>query len=172
MEETMLIKKHMLRPYLNRGTKASPEWVQIKKAVEFTRALNPQIEDRDYISDEHPTTELMDYKPSFNIAVTTYKGEPDFDMFYEKYKALSVGAEARSQCLLVNMFDSVQKDGKEHFFAEVTDVTVVLEEWNATSNQISGTIYENGTPEKGYVTIEAGNPTFTKGEMPSADEAV
>lgn len=114
----------------------------------------------------------MDYKPNFSIAITTYKGESDFDMFYKKYKALAVGADAQSQCLMVNMFDSVTSEGKECFYAEVTDVTVVMEEWNTTSSQVSGTIYENGTPKKGYVTIEAGMPTFTEGEMPPADEAV
>lgn len=174
MAGTMLIKKHLIRPYLNGGTKENPSWIQIRKATEFSRSLNPQTEERDYISDEHPTTELLDYKPSFAVSITTYKGEKDFDLLYEKYKALAVGADAQTQCLRVNMFDSVTVKGKEHFYAEVSDVTIVMDEWNASSSSLSGTVYENGTPERGYVTVDAGVPTFTAGEMPEAsvDEAV
>ncbi|UKI52766.1 MAG: hypothetical protein L6V86_06325 [Treponema sp.] len=70
-----LIKKHKIGVFLNGGTSEAPDWVRIKKATEFTRSMNPETEERDYIADEHPTTELMDYKPSEDLTVTTYKGE-------------------------------------------------------------------------------------------------
>ena len=105
-EQTQLIKKHLIRPFLNKGTSELPEWVQIKKATEFTRAMNPQTEERDYIADEHPTTEVMDYKPSENLSITMYKGEPDFELFYDLYKKRAIGSEAQKEFLLVYIFDS------------------------------------------------------------------
>lgn len=171
-EQTQLIKKHLIRPFLNNGTSAIPAWVQIKKATEFVRAMNPQTEERDYISDEHPTTEVMDYKPSENLAVTMYKGEPDFEMFYDLYKKRAIGSDAQKEFLLVNIFDSVTVgSGSEtvtYYYAEKTNASVTVEELNATGKTLSCNVYENGTPVKGYVTITNGVPTFTEGDMPSS----
>ena len=167
-EQTQLIKKHLIRPFLNKGTSELPDWVQIKKATEFTRAMNPQTEERDYIADEHPTTEVMDYKPSENFSVTMYKGEPDFELFYDLYKKRAIGSEAQKEFLLVNIFDSSTVETKTYYYAEKTNASVTVEELNATGKSLSCNIYENGTPVKGYVTIENGIPTFTEGAMPSS----
>lgn len=172
MSDTTLIKKHLIRPFLNNGTSAVPSWVQIKKATEFVRAMNPQTEERDYISDEHPTTEVMDYKPSENLAVTMYKGEPDFEMFYDLYKKRAIGSDAQKEFLLVNIFDSVTAgSGSEavtYYYAEKTNASITVEELNTTGKTLSINVYENGTPAKGYVTITNGVPTFTEGDMPSS----
>ena len=167
-EQTQLIKKHLIRPFLNKGTSELPDWVQIKKATEFTRAMKPQTEERDYIADEHPTTEVMDYKPSENLSVTMYKGEPDFELFYDLYKKRAIGSEAQKEFLLVNIFDSSTVETKTYYYAEKTNASVTVEELNATGKSLSCNIYENGTPVKGYVTIENGVPTFTEGAMPSS----
>ena len=167
-EQTQLIKKHLIRPFLNKGTSELPEWVQIKKATEFTRAMNPQTEERDYIADEHPTTEVMDYKPSENLSITMYKGEPDFELFYDLYKKRAIGSEAQKEFLLVYIFDSSTVENKTYYYAEKTSASVTVEELNASGKSLACNVYENGTPVKGYVTIEAGVPTFTEGAMPSS----
>ena len=167
-EQTQLIKKHLIRPFLNKGTSELPEWVQIKKATEFTRAMNPQTEERDYIADEHPTTEVMDYKPSENLSITMYKGEPDFELFYDLYKKRAIGSEAQKEFLLVYIFDSSTVESKTYYYAEKTSASVTVEELNASGKSLACNIYENGTPVKGYVTIESGVPTFTEGTMPSS----
>lgn len=163
-----LIKKHLIRPFLNKGTSELPDWVQIKKATEFARAMNPQTEERDYIADEHPTTEVMDYKPSENLSITMYKGEPDFELFYDLYKKRAIGSEAKKEFLLVNIFDSSTVESTTYYYAEKTNASVAVEELNATGKTLSCTVYENGTPVKGYVTIENFVPTFTEGAMPSS----
>ena len=167
-EQTQLIKKHLIRPFLNKGTSELPDWVQIKKATEFTRAMNPQTEERDYIADEHPTTEVMDYKPSENRSVTMYKGEPDFELFYDLYKKRAIGSEAQKEFLLVYLFDSSVVENKTYYYAEKTSASVTVEELNASGKSLACNVYENGTPVRGYVTIEGGTPTFTEGAMPSS----
>ena len=167
-EQTQLIKKHLIRPFLNKGTSELPDWVQIKKATEFTRAMNPQTEERDYIADEHPTTEVMDYKPSENLSITMYKGEPDFELFYDLYKKRAIGSEAQKEFLLVYIFDSSAVQSKTYYYAEKTNASVTVEELNASGKSLACNVYENGTPVKGYVTIEEGVPTFTEGTMPSS----
>lgn len=167
-EQTQLIKKHLIRPFLNNGTSELPDWVQIKKATEFTRAMNPQTEERDYIADEHPTTEVMDYKPSENLSITMYKGEPDFELFYDIYKKRAIGSEAQKEFLLVYIFDSSTVESTTYYYAEKTNASVTVEELNASGKSLTCNVYENGTPVKGYVTIETGVPTFIEGAMPSS----
>ena len=167
-EQTKLIKKHLIRPFLNKGTSELPDWVQIKKATEFIRAMNPQTEERDYIADEHPTTEVMDYKPSENLSITMYKGESDFELFYDLYKKRAIGSEAQKEFLLVYIFDSSTVESTTYYYAEKTNASVTVEELNASGKSLTCNVYENGTPVKGYVTIEDGVPAFTEGAMPSS----
>ena len=172
-----LIKKHKVGVYVNGGTKEIPDWVRIKKATEFTRSMNPETEERDYIADEHPTTELMDYKPSEDLTVTTYKGEKDFELLYKLYKERAIGEDAKREILIVSIFDSAEitdsEDGgkkKTYYYADKTDATIALGEFNISSSTLSATVYENGTPEKGYVEFdEDGTVTFTAGAMPAGE---
>ena len=169
---TQLIKKHLIKPFLNKGSSESPEWVQIKKTTDFVRSMNPVTEDRDYIADEHPTTEITDYKPSIPVTVTTYKGEEDFDYLYSKYKERAIGSDAQTDFLLVSVFDSVTKTEGEtettYYYAEKSNCTLAIDEWNISGNSLGATIYENGTPSIGYVVFTDGSPVFTEGDMPSA----
>ena len=105
-----LIKKHKFALYINSGTTQNPTWVRVCKATEFTRNMNPTTEDYDYIADEHPTTEVTDYKPSESMSVKTIKGEDDFALFYQLYKNRAIGPDAHREILTVFMFDSVDTD--------------------------------------------------------------
>lgn len=169
-----LIKKHKIAVYVNGGTSEAPKWVRIKKATEFSRSMNPVTEERDYIADEHPTTELMDYKPSEELSITTYKGEEDFDLLYKLYKERAVGDEAKRELMIVYIFDnsvvnnSEDDTQKTYYYADKTEATLVLNEFNSSSSSLSATVYENGTAIKGYVEMTDGAPTFTAGELPAA----
>lgn len=170
-----LIKKHKIAVYVNGGTSETPDWVRIKKATEFTRAMNPSTEERDYIADEHPTTELMDYKPSEDLSITTYKGEADFDLLYKLYKERAVGEDAKREFMLVYMFDSSTvtdsstSESTTYYYADKTEATIALNELNTSGSTISATVYENGTATTGYAQFDAdGKITFTAGTMPTA----
>lgn len=170
----LLIKKHMIKPFLNKGTSVSPDWVQIKKATEFTRTMNAVTEVRDYICDEMPTTEVTQYKPSESFSITTYKGEDDFDLFYALYKKRALGDEAKKELLLVSVFESVttseEIDGTEvstdYYYAEKCNATITVAEFNFSSSTLTIDVAENGTPVVGYVKIVDGKPVFTQGDMP------
>lgn len=164
MSATTLVKKHLIRPFLNKGSSATPSWVQIKKATENTINMNPNTEDRDYISDEQPTTELISYKMNVSYGVTTYKGEPDFEMFYDLYKNRYVGSDAQKELLLAYLFDKVQVGNDVMYYAQKWDATVVVNDFNTTGTVIDVTVNANGTPTEGYITIADGVVTFTANE--------
>lgn len=162
MPDTTLIKKHLIRPFLNSGTSLSPVWIQIKKATENTINMNPQTEDRDYISDEQPTTEILSYKLGVSYGVTTYKGQPDFDLFYDLYKNRYVGSDAQKELLLTYLFDKIIVGGSTMFYAQKWNATVVVNDFNTVGSVIDVDVNANGTPTVGYITIDDnGDVTFT-----------
>lgn len=161
MAATTLIKKHLIRPFLNGGTSATPSWVQIKKATENTINMNPNTEDRDYISDEQPTTELISYKMGVSYGVTTYKGEPDFELFYDLYKNRYVGSDAQKELLLAYLFDKVQVGDDVMYYAQKWNSTIVVNDFNTVGTVIDVDVNANGTPTEGYITITDGTVTFT-----------
>lgn len=165
-----LVKKHLIRPFINANKTGTASWIQIKKSTDFSRSMNPITEEREYISDEQPTTELTGYKPSEGLTVTMYKGEADFDLFYSMYKEKAIGDDAKREFMLVYLFDEGETEGGDPcYYAEKTECTITIDELNSTGSTLTCTIYENGTPTKGYCTIGAtGEPTFTEGEMVTA----
>jgi len=169
MSKTTLIKKHLIRPFLNGGTSAEPKWVQIKKATENTINMNPSTEDRDYISDEQPTTELIAYKMGVSYGVTTYKGEPDFELFYDLYKNRYTGSDAQKELLLAYLFDKVTVNGTEKYFTQKWNSTIVVNDFNTVGTVIDVDVNANGTPVIGYAEIKDGEITFheNEGGLPS-----
>ena len=161
MASTTLIKKHLIRPFLNGGTSENPSWIQIKKATENTINMNPSTEDRDYISDEQPTTELISYKLGVSYGVTTYKGQPDFELFYDLYKNRYVGSDAQKELLLAYLFDKVQVGNDVMYFAQKWDSTIVVNDFNTVGTVIDVDVNANGTPTEGYITITDGTVEFT-----------
>lgn len=175
MPETELVKKHKVGVYVNNGTAQVPSWVRIEKATDFEISMNPVTEERDYIADEHPTTELMDYKPSAELAITTYKGNPDFDMMYKLYQKKALGADAQKDLLIVHIFNSkcvTEEDTeKKYYYAEKASATLVLNSWNTSGATLSATANINGTIKNGYVTLGTnGEPIFTEGDFDSLGE--
>ena len=144
--------------------------MQIKKATEFTHSLNPETEERDYIADEQPTTELMQYKPSMSLSVTTFYGEADFDLFYDLYKNKYTGEDAKKEYLIVYVFDSTSSGGTDYYFAYKTEATITVDEFNSVDSTITVSIHENGTPTKGFVYLKDGSPVFTEGDLPEDEE--
>lgn len=169
-EEKELIKKHMVAVFVNAGDTETPDWVRICKATDFERTMNAVTEERDYIADEHPTTEVTDYKPSEGLTITTYKGEPDFEMMYKLYKKRAIGSAAQKEVMLVYLFDKVVSGGKDVYYADKSSCTITVDSFNTSSSTMTCTVYENGTPITGSVTISPEKkPVFTEGEMPEAD---
>lgn len=156
---TGIVKKHLIALYLNAGTAQTPEWFRIKKSTALSLALNPEQKEYDYIVDESPTTELDKYKPSINQALTMYKGEADYEFVFERFYKLSVGEEAKTECLVVFMQET---EGENTFKAWKTDAVISVSELNAVDSTITFDILFGGTTKKGTATVSDGVPSFSE----------
>ncbi len=166
-----MVKKHQIAPFLNKAVgsdglvdKSTPDWMRICKSTAFDLNMNPETEDRDYICDENPTTELKDYKPSFNTPLVMHKNEPDYEFIFGKFYNQDTGDKAKSELLLVFFQEPVDSaDTPTHFKAWRVDCTIILNDLNSVDSTLSFDTNFAGTIKKGYVTISEGAPTFTEG---------
>lgn len=166
-----MVKKHQIAPFLNKAVgsdglvdKSTPDWMRICKSTAFDLNMNPETEDRDYICDENPTTELKDYKPSFNTPLVMHKNEPDYKFIFGKFFNLDTGDKAKSELLLVFFQEPVDSaDTPTHFKAWRVDCTIILNDLNSVDSTLSFDTNFAGTIKKGYVTISDGVPAFTEG---------
>ena len=166
-----MVKKHQIAPFLNKAVgsdglvdKSTPDWMRICKSTAFDLNMNPETEDRDYICDEAPTTELKQYKPSFNTPLVMHENEPDYEFIFGKFFNQDAGDKAKSELLLVFFQEPVDSaDTPTHFKAWRVDCTIILNDLNSVDSTLSFDTNFAGTIKKGYVTISEGAPTFTEG---------
>lgn len=160
VQQSTIVKKHMIGVFLDINNDIeAPQFVRIKKSTEFTLAMNPETVTYDYIADESPTEELDKYKPSISQPLTMYKGEPDFDMIYDRFFNMNVGLEAHARVMIVFMFDGDTETG---YKAWESDCVLSIDNLDSVASQISFNILFGGTVRKGIAKMADGVPTFTE----------
>lgn len=164
-----MIKKHLIAVFVNSGTKETPNWTRIKKSTELTLSMNPETEDVDYISDESPSTELSEYKPQIEQPLKMIKDEPDFEYFWDLFYSMAVGNDARTQYLIVFMFDKVGEGSDAAYRAWSGDCIVSFNELNAVDSELSFDLMFGGTVQKGTATVTGTAPDYKPAFVPAVD---
>ncbi|MCM1258799.1 MAG: hypothetical protein NC307_13220 [Roseburia sp.] len=171
---TQLVKKHKIGLFLKNE---SDKFVRIKKSTSLTLSMNPQEEEYDYIADESPTTELVDYKPSIDQDLVMYAGEPDYEMMWNYIYELRTGSDAHTDCMVVFMHRPV--DGKGNnipvgdtetkaagYRAWLTDSIISIQDMNATEKKLNFKVLFGGGITHGIVTVnEEEGPVFIPKSM-------
>lgn len=160
-----MVKKHQIALFLNNGTSNVPNWVRIKKSTALNIGLNPETEEFDYIADESATTELKSMKPSLSQSLTMYKGEPDYEMIFNRFYEMKVGQDAHSEVLIV--FFQEPGTGTNTFKAWKSDCIISISDLDAVGSVITFDILFGGTTDKGIATVTNSVPVFT-GEVSKA----
>ena len=156
MDDGTKIKKFHNLVFINGGTPTVYDWKQIRKATDNAVTMNAETTEYDYIVDESPTLVLEKYKPGMSLPITMYKGEADYEYFYDKYYNLKTGADAESKILLVDY-----AHGTTSYNAWLADCVVVIDSMNPVESTITANITMNGTIVQGTATVTAGVPVFT-----------
>jgi hypothetical protein len=156
MDDGTKIKKFHNLVFINGGTPTVYDWKQIRKATDNAVTMNAETTEYDYIVDESPTLVLEKYKPGMSLPITMYKGEADYEFFYDKYYNLKTGADAESKILLIDY-----AHGTSSYNAWLADCVVVIDSMNPVESTITANITMNGTIVQGTATVTAGVPVFT-----------
>ena len=108
MAKLELVKKYKIGLWIYDEAGVLP--VRVEKSTAMDISLNPTVNTRDYIVDQHPTNEIDDYAPTLNQAVTMYKGSPDYELLFPHAYDLPTGGKAKRNVLVVFMQEPVVRD--------------------------------------------------------------
>lgn len=160
-----LVKKTKVVPFINGGTAELPSWKQIKKSTTFTLSLNPQTKTFDFISSENPEEEIESYQPSLAQSITMFKGEDDYQEFFDMIFDRPTGESAHREILLAFYMESYSTTGETpvtYYKAWRVDSLVKLNNMDTVNESIDVDLSLN-VITKGAVTVSSGTPTWVAG---------
>lgn len=160
-----LIHKTKIVPFINTGTKSNPVWKQIKKSTSFTLSFNPQTKTFDFISSENPEEEIDSYQPSLAQSITMFKGEDDYQAFFDMIFERPTGADAHRDILLAFYQESYTNSDSApvtYYKAWKVDSLVKLNNMDTVNESIDVDLALN-VIDKGAVTLSDGIPAFVNG---------
>ena len=152
-----LIKKYHVALFINTGTSDVPVWTRIQKSTDNTITANAVTNQFDFIVDESPTTVLDQYKPSLSQPITMYKGNDDYNFFFDHFFNLKTGDDAVTEILIVYYAEDVGSAYK----AQKSSCVVVIDNMNPVESTITASIDFNGTVDTGTVVVTSGVPVYT-----------
>ena len=121
-------------------------------------AFNPQVTTEKWIIHKVATSSLDSFQRQGDVSQKCYKGDPIFEYVNNLRRTCGIGAKVQSSVLDVDMWDEASTGV---YKATKSDVIVVVTNYMAEDAVIEYTIYYNGDPVEGTVTIAQGVPTFS-----------
>lgn len=154
------IKKYHVALFVK---KTSGAYTQISKSTDNTITMNAETVDRDFIVDKSPTTLVDRYKPSLNEPITLFKGDADYEFFWDLFYNQKIGSEAQGKILVVFMNEDATSASGNVFKAWETDCSFICDNLNPVESTLTFSINMNGTTKIGTVTIDTSesDPTVT-----------
>lgn len=159
------LKRSAHRLFLNTAGSSAAKWNWIGKDIdELSVEMNGSFETKTNIRDETSTTDTG-YQPS--VETTPYYADPD-DPNYEFLEDLALGRKSGDACKAEYMEVIVKDTEDTNHLAYKEDCQIEISSYGGDTSgyQITFVIHPSGNRKKGYVTISAGEPTFTEGEIP------
>ncbi len=140
------------------GTEAQ-DWAIIGVGVtDYGQDLNPQVNTEKWIIHKNATNTLESYQVQGDVSQTCYFGDPVYDFVNNIRRTLAVGDKVETQILDVDTYDAKELS---QYKATLSNCMVAVTSYAKGENPaIEYSIYYNGDPEQGTVTIADGKPTF------------
>lgn len=133
-------------------------------------AYNPTVNDELYISEDGANKSLDSYAPSMASEQIAFTGDPVFDYVDSLRQARAVGTDAKTDMLMVYIYD---KEADGSYCAEKQEVIVSINEFGGEAGGAVTISYDAGfcgEPVKGTVTITNGKVIFKEATKPEVSE--
>ena len=147
------LKKHLNYLFLNTSPDAavgSESWSRVGKSTEWTDSMNANTTTYEYIEDAGPTEVIESYQPSTSMPLTAYEGDPVYEYVFDLYQRQDVGSGAVTRVMRVFQNKAGTSGG---FRAQVSDCTVIIDNFNFADGVITFNITQSGTPRLGSATV-------------------
>jgi len=159
------IKKHLNYLFLNVNPNCNvgeEVWARVGKATEWTDTMNAITTTYEYIEDSAPTDVIESYQPSTSIPLTAYVEEPVYEYIFDLYQNQDVSSNSVTKCMRVFQ----NKVGQTAYKAQVSNVSVILDDFDFATGVIKFELKQSGTPIIGSATVvesqdEFGNRIWT-----------
>lgn len=154
------ITREQVATYLNTTPLDTTSWELVGVGItSFGQAYNPQITTEKWITKKNATSDLNSYQIQGEISQKCYTGDAIFEYINDLRRNASIGSDVETEILDIDMWDEVT-DGV--YNATKNDCIIAITKYMAEEAVIEYSIYYNGDPTLGTVTITDGVPVFTE----------
>lgn len=149
-----LVHKTQIVPFINKATDGTYDWVQIKKSTEFQFNPNVQTKTFDFISSKVQETEVDSYQPSLTQSLTMFKGEADYDLFFDMFYTMPTSEDAHRDLLIVYyQEEGTDAAGNACYKAHLADAVIQVGALDSVAETISITLSLNGLQNVAVCTL-------------------
>lgn len=156
------ITREQFVSYLNTTPKTETEkWSLIGVGITgYGLAYNPQVTTEKWIINKNATSSVDSYQIQGEVSQKCYKGDPVFEFINELRRTAGIGSKSETQVLDIDTYDETTEN---NFKATKYNCTIAITNYMSEEAVIEYSIYYNGDPVLGTVTLDTqGKPTFTE----------
>lgn len=163
MADYKKVSREQIATYLDTTPDSSRTWKILGVGItDYGQDYNPQTTTEKWIIHKNATTTLDSFQIQASASQTCYFGDPVYDYVNNLRRTAGVGSKVVSHVLDIDLYDSTNDNYKA---TEYECAVIVTSYAKGETPKIEYTIYYNGDPKLGTVTITDGVPTFV--ETPS-----
>lgn len=120
------------------------------------------METEKWIIDKSARSSLESYQVQGDVSQKCYHGDPVYDFVNNIRRTRAIGSEVETQILDIDLYDSTSESATTKYKAVKNDCMIAVTGYGTGENPvIEYSIYYNGDPEVGTVTIADKKPVFT-----------
>ena len=156
MPDITKIKRSQIATYIDTTPSSDPTWGLLGIGItDYSISYNPQITTEKWIIHDNASSSLDSNQKEGGVTQRMYKGDPCFE--YVNGLRDKIGGDVQTHILDIDMWDAQDSAYK----AKMSDALIAVTSYGGEDASIEYTLYYNGDPVEGTVTIVDGVPTFT-----------
>lgn len=164
MADYKKVSREQIATYLDTTPDSPYTWKILGVGItDYGQDYNPQTTTEKWIINKNATTTLDSYQIQADASQTCYFGDDVYDYVNNLRRTAGVGSKVVSHVLDIDLYDSTGTGAGTKYSATLYECAVIVRSYAKGENPaIEYTIYYNGDPKLGTVTITDGVPTFTE----------
>ena len=156
MADITKIKRSQIATYIDTTPSSDPTWGLLGIGItDYSISYNPQITTEKWIIHDNASSSLDSNQKEGGVTQRMYKGDPCFE--YVNGLRDKIGGDVQTHILDIDMWDGTDSVYK----AKMSEALIAVTSYGGEDASIEYTLYYNGDPVEGTVTIADGKPTFT-----------
>ena len=156
MPDITKIKRSQIATYIDTTPSSDPTWGLLGIGItDYSISYNPQITTEKWIIHDNASSSLDSNQKEGGVTQRMYKGDPCFE--YVNGLRDKIGGDVQTHILDIDMWDAQDSAYK----AKMSNALIAVTSYGGEDASIEYTLYYNGDPVEGTVTIVDGVPTFT-----------